>query len=248
MKARRWLAAVLLAGAVSAQETRSKAAPACDAAAPLPEFTLDYAVSAVRAPLRLSGTNRMQYTLQGTQYTLTSELEAGALFNARQQSSGEVESGGWRPHHYEETHPRRGTATATIDWSARRVKYSGDSPPAPAPARLQDRLSAVLQVGRLLQRNDAPGKLDMAITGPRHVSRYQIEVRGRETVEVPYGRFDTVHLLRLRDDGDDRLEMWVAPALCWLPVQLRFAEPRQTIEHRLAAARFAPRAAGGTRR
>jgi hypothetical protein len=42
--------------------------------------------------------------------------------------------------------------------------------------------------------------------------------------------------------------MWVAPALCWLPVQLRFAEPRQTIEHRLAAARFAPRAAGGTRR
>ena len=248
MKAHGWLAALLLAGAPLAQETRDKGTPVCDATAPMPEFTLDYAVTAVRAPLRLSGTNRMQYKLQGTQYTLVSELEAGGFFNARQESSGEVESGGWRPHRYEETHPRRGTAAATIDWSARRVTFSGDSPPQPAPARLQDRLSAVLQVGRLLQRNDSPGKLELAIAGPRHVSRYRVEVLGHETVEVPYGRFDTVHLLRLRDDGDDRLEMWVAPALCWLPVQLRFAEQRQTIEHRLAAANFPPRASGGTRR
>jgi hypothetical protein len=250
MRASRWLGVALMSCAAAvAQEGRDSAAASCAADAPLPEFTLDYEVHAVRAPLRLAGTNRMQYTWQGNQYTLVSELEAGGFFNARQQSSGTIEAGAWRPQRYEETSPRRGTSVTTIDWRARRVTFSTDVPSQPAPAGLQDRLSALLQIGRVLARSGVPERLELAIAGPRHVSRYRIEVQGHETVDVPRGRFDTVRLLRVRDDSDDRLELWLAPALCWLPVQLRFAEPRQTIEHRLSSVRFAPPApAGGARR
>jgi len=241
---KRRLVVLLAAGAVQlacsvahAQAPRSSATP-CVRGGPPPQFTLDFAVSASRPPLRLSGTNRLEYAVAAGRYTLRSTLDAGGLYSARQESTGSVDAAGWRPQRYEERSTRRGTSTAIIDWSARRVTFSGDQPEAEAPAGLQDRLSALLHVGREQTRRPATTSFEVPIVGTRHVSHYRIEVQGRETIEVPYGRFETVRLLRLRDDGDDRLEAWLAPSLCWLPVQLRFAEPRQTIEERLSAADF----------
>ena len=216
-------------------------ASGCVRGAPPAAFTLDFAVTASRPPLRLNGTNRLEYTAAGGRYTLRSVLEAGALYSARQESNGNVDGAGWRPQRYEETTTRRGTSSASIDWAARRVTFSGDEAPATAPAGLQDRLSVLLQLGREQARRPTTSGYDLSIVGPRHVSRYRVEVHGRESIEVPYGRFETVRLVRLRDDGDDRLEVWLAPALCWLPVQLRFVETRQTIEQRLSAVQFAPR-------
>ena len=224
-----------------AQEARA-ATPPCVRGGPPAQFTLDYAVTAARPPLRLNGTNRLEYTAAAGRYTLRSVLEAGGVYSARQESSGSVDAAGWQPQRYEERSTRRGTSSASIDWSARRVTFSGEQAPVDAPAGLQDRLSALLHLGREQARRPATASYELPILGPRHVSRYRIEVQGRETIEVPYGRFETVRLLRLRDDGDDRLEAWFAPALCWLPVQLRFVEgTKQTIEERLSAAQFAPR-------
>jgi len=235
------LAFALLAVCLAPAAARAQAvAVACVRGAPPPAFTLDFVVTASRPPLRLNGTNRLEYSAADGRYTLRSVLDAGSLYGARQESSGNVDGAGWRPQRYEETTTRRGTNSATIDWSAQRVTFSGEEAPADAPAGLQDRLSILLQLGREQARRPKTSGYDLAIVGPRHVSRYRIEVQGRESIEVPYGRFDTVRLLRLRDDGDDRLEVWLAPALCWLPVQLRFVDARQTIEERLSAARLAP--------
>ena len=209
---------------------------------PPAQFTLDYAVTASRPPLRLEGTNRLEYTSAAGRYTLRSVLEAGGLYSARQESSGSVDIAGWWPNRYEERTTRRGTNSASIDWDKQRVTFSGNDTPAVAPAGLQDRLSVLLQLGHEQARRPATSSYELPIVGPRHVSRYRIEVQGRETIEVPYGRFETVRMLRLRDDGDDRLDAWLAPALCWLPVQLRFVEgAKLTIEERLSATQFPPR-------
>jgi hypothetical protein len=235
------LAFALLAGCLApAAAPAQTVAPACVRGAPPPAFTLDFAVTAARPPLRLNGSNRLDYSAADGRYTLRSVLDAGGLYSARQESSGNVDSAGWRPQRYEETTTRRGTSSASIDWTAQRVTFSGDEAPADAPAGLQDRLSILLHLGREQARRPKTSGYDLPIVGPRHVSRYRIEVQGRERIDVPYGRFETVRLVRLRDDGDDRLEVWLAPALCWLPVQLRFVEARQTIEQRLSAARFTP--------
>jgi Protein of unknown function (DUF3108) len=218
------------------------AAPACARGGPPAQFTLDYAVTASRPPLRLNGTNRLEYTTAAGRYTLRSTLEAGGLYSARHESSGSIDVAGWRPQRYEERTTRRGLSSANIDWDRQRVTFSGGETPAEAPAGLQDRLSALLQLGREQARRPTTSSYDLPILGPRHISRYRIEVQGRETIDVPYGRFETVRMLRMRNDGDDRLEAWLAPALCWLPVQLRFTEgAKQTIEERLSAAQFPPR-------
>jgi len=65
---KRRLVALLAAGAVlacsvaHAQAPRSSATP-CVRGGPPPQFTLDFAVSASRPPLRLSGTNRLEYAV-----------------------------------------------------------------------------------------------------------------------------------------------------------------------------------------
>ncbi len=187
------LAFALLAGCLApAAAPAQTVAPACVRGAPPPAFTLDFAVTAARPPLRLNGSNRLDYSAADGRYTLRSVLDAGGLYSARQESSGNVDSAGWRPQRYEETTTRRGTSSASIDWTAQRVTFSGNEAPADAPAGLQDRLSILLHLGREQARRPKTSGYDLPIVGPRHVSRYRIEVQGRERIEVPYGRFETV--------------------------------------------------------
>lgn len=79
----------------------------------------------------------------------------------------------------------------------------------------------------------------------RNTSLYRFELRGAETLELPAGRIDAVKLERPADapgnDRHDRLEVWLAPALCWLPVRVRYADDRgMTIDQQLKAAHIAP--------
>ncbi len=80
------------------------------------QCALDYAVTASRPPLRLEGTNRLEYASSAGRYTLRSVLEAGGLYSARQESTGSVDIAGWWPNRYEERTTRRGTNSASIDW------------------------------------------------------------------------------------------------------------------------------------
>jgi hypothetical protein len=39
------------------------------------------------------------------------------------------------------------------------------------------------------------------------------------------------------DPDDDRIEVWLAPSLCWLPVRIRYSDHKGgVIDHRLRAA------------
>jgi hypothetical protein len=70
---------------------------------------------------------------------------------------------------------------------------------------------------------------------------YRFERRGGEALALPppIGRTDTHRLERAMTAEHDRIELWLAPSLCWLPVRLRFTDDKgQVIDNRLREARI----------
>jgi hypothetical protein len=63
------------------------------------------------------------------------------------------------------------------------------------------------------------------MAGRDDVSAYRFRSGGRDTTETGVGEQSTVRIERVvAGDSDARMEVWLAPALGWLPVRLRFTD------------------------
>lgn len=241
-RARRCLGALLLLACVTAvaQPAEQPGAPGpCSAQQPWPpRFTLEYTVLASRSGLTLQGENELQFRSDGADYTLRSSTRS-ILYSARQDSRGTVQGRTLRPSEYIEHRQRREPTTTTIDWPAGTVRFTAaaDAPGATVPL-LQDRLSMLLQLGERAQRQ-RDGDVVLPVAGVRNIAAYRFERRGTERVSVPAGSFDTVRMERRDTRRDEALELWLAPASCWLPVKMRFTDDRGLIvENQLRSVSF----------
>ncbi len=210
-----------------------------------PPFALAFEATAMRSLLSISGESQLVLARAGSAYSLVSETNAFGLYHARQTSRGVIEAGGLVPHEYSEQRGRRPLATTTFDWHARRVTFSATAEAAQTRAQMQDRLSLLLALGRALRLAPAAAFVELWVAGVRNTSLYRFEVRGTETLELPFGRVEAVRLERPTEAPDnerhDRLEVWLAPALCWLPARVRYADGRgMTVDQRLKAAQIGP--------
>lgn len=205
------------------------AASAIECAAPAPlanSFRLDYAVTATRSFVSLNGEGSVVYQRKGNAYTMESSLQALGVFEAHQSSAGTVQADGLRPRSFTQRSTRRPLRSVAFDWDAQRVSFSAGGASEPTKPQLQDRLSLLLHLAWLNRGDPRMRRFDVPVAGLRHVSDYVFNSKGAETVTVPAGRFETVKFERHKDDGDDALEVWIAPAPCSLPVKVRFTDDK----------------------
>lgn len=227
------------AGALAWPRARAAAAPDCGAHRPLPpRVRLEFDAEASRGPLTLAGDNEIEFSSEGGRYRLRSATRS-VLFSAEQESHGELNDSALVPHEYRERSARRPARTTRIDWDSGRVRFSAAAEhEARAQPLLQDRLSLLFTLGLRLRAQGASA-VELPVAGVRRIASYRFEHRGEHTVELPAGRFATHLLERPLSADDDGLEVWLAPALCWLPVWLRFTDDRrQVVQNRLRAAHF----------
>jgi hypothetical protein len=97
---------------------------------------------------------------------------------------------------------------------------------------IQDRLSFQFQLmalaQRLPERFHAGAAVEFPVAGPDGVDVYAFLVGDEETIATELGEFVARKIERPRSVGgaDSRIEVWLAPALQWLPVKLRFTDRR----------------------
>jgi hypothetical protein len=201
-----------------------------------PAFKLEYSARASYGILNLSGQNVLTLKRDGASYDVVSETNAG-LLSARQSSRGRMGARGLVPLEYVERNLNRAPMTTRFDWPAQTVSFTETEDTVPTAPQMQDRLSVTLQVAWTL-RNKSP-VTSMPVAGVRGASIYKFVTRGNEAIDTPAGRFDTVKVERPMDEDDDRIEVWLAPSLCYLPVRTRFTERKGTIiANELKAASF----------
>lgn len=88
---------------------------------------------------------------------------------------------------------------------------------------IQDRASVLMQLAGigLAEPAQMRGVVDIVVAGTSEAVIAHFEVIGNDTLVTPLGAIETLHLAQQGLPGRARLDVWLAPARGWLPVQLR---------------------------
>ncbi|WP_265948010.1 DUF3108 domain-containing protein [Dechloromonas sp. A34] len=173
-----------------------------------------------RAEHRWEFTEDGRYRLSGV--TETSGL-AALLRPARleQESSGRLVAGGLQPERFRSLkNGKDANENADFDWASREVRLSRDGSLRPIAPGAQDILSLTYQLAYLGKL--AEGSSLGVVTGKKY-ERYELDSLGEEEIEVPAGRFRTLHLRAMTDNVT---EIWIALDRARLPVKIRFTDKK----------------------
>lgn len=221
--------AVMAETAPAVQVPAAAALP--DAVSPIPPgaklpapVRLKYQVEANKFPFSLNAELLWQH--DGTAYN--AQLAFNAFGQSRVQTSqGDVGSQGLSPTRFSDKY--RAELAAHFNRELGKITFSANTPDASLLAGAQDRLSVLVQLATLIASD--PGGYPQATTitlqtaGPREASPWLFTVQAPEQLKLPGGEQTTLKLVRLpRRDYDQKVEVWLAPALDYLPARIRITE------------------------
>jgi hypothetical protein len=224
----------VVAGAVQTEP------PTCPAGKEWPlKMRLEYDVTASRGPLSINGESVLTFERNGSAYSITVNTDSAVIYHARQTSRGTIDGSGLKPAEFVEVRGSRTPQTTSFDWDAKSVLFSAnpDTPGSTSPG-LQDRASLLLQLAWRHRTVGAESTFEVPVAGARRVGPYRFVSQGVETVKVPIGAVEALHIERANDEPD-RLAAWFSTGWCGLPVRIRFTDRNGgVIDHRLRAARI----------
>lgn len=175
------------------------------------------------------GTITEHFEVKDGRYHATSEARGSGLLAlvqrepARYMSRGAVTRDGLQPQRFEGHHRGRSLA-ADFDWSAHKLTLArdGGSETLDLPAGAQDRLSIMYQL--MFAVNDKTTTLDVAMTNGRKLERYRYAVQPDVTIDTPFKRLSTIHLVKQRAPDEAGTEVWIAPEYSRVPVRVVIVE------------------------
>lgn len=177
------------------------------------------------APMNLFG--ELEWKQDGQAYD--ARLSMGALFVTlrSQHSQGVIGPGGIEPTRFSDTRKREVASHFVRDKG--QVVFSNNTPPVALMPGAQDRLSVMLQLGALMAGDPARYTTDGAIAiqtvGTRDADLWIFKIGEEEQLHLPAGDFVARKLTRnARKPYDDTVELWLAPALGYLPVRFKLTQ------------------------
>lgn len=197
-------------------------------------------------PLALPGSQRLKYRIEGevsglsyvakgellwahdgVNYEARLEVSALLLGSRVQNSRGRVTAEGLQPLRFSDK-TRRERVTE-FDHAQGQARFGEGAPPIPLRVGAQDQLSIFVQLASQLAadptRYPRGTELELQAIGIRGADTWRFIVQEEETLSLPGGAQRALKLARLTQDPQDlRVELWLAPALDWLPARIRLTQ------------------------
>lgn len=192
-----------------------------------PSMRLVFEASGEVKRLHYSASAELRWQHDGQRYQATQEIRA-FLVGARVQTSvGRLGAWGLQPQRFGDR--SRSERAAHFDFEAGRITFSANTPDAPLSPGAQDRLSVLIELAALLAADPQhyPQGTEIALTtaSARAADRWVFRVMETDTLELPVGTMTAVRLQRSpQREYDQSAEVWLAPALHYLPVRLRLVQ------------------------
>ena len=196
-----------------------------------PSADLIYSIAAKQSGLALNGEAKLQWTQGSGKYSIVAESRA-MLFGKflEEKSEGAIDGNGLAPQAFTEKRMRKEPTTATFDRQAGKISFADSKETYPIHGGEQDRTSVIWQL--IGAARGAPEKFKAGsswtffVVGQRDAEPWVFQVIKQEKIATQQGEQNTWHLLRKppANSRGQRLDIWLAPALEWYPVKLRFTE------------------------
>jgi hypothetical protein len=141
-------------------------------------------------------------------------------------SSGAVTQAGLRPEQFEygRLDDTSKNVSATFDWRAAQLHmtFDGRNESIALPQDTQDRVSLMYQF--MFLDAEKLGNLAFHMTNGKKIEPYRYRPAGREPIDTPLGKLNSLRLIKQREPGDNAVEVWLAPDRNFIPVKVLILE------------------------
>ena len=217
-------ALAVLSPARAQTPTRAAAAASAPGGAPTswqPSITLRYTLRG-HYFIGLRGSGAFVWQHEGDRYRVA--LTGSSLVDFAYTSEGRIDGPRLAPDRYvEQVLTRR--KIVDFDRHAGVLRFTAIRGTMPLPPHLQDSASVFMQLAHQLSADPrlfAAGRhLAYVVARPSGTTTWDFNVIGRDTVHTGAGDLSCWHLRHAPRDGNLGAEVWLAPALHDLPVQIR---------------------------
>jgi hypothetical protein len=211
-------------GTASTHET----SPQVAAFAVPPSAHLHYKVTAQVKGMALSGEGDLIWRNDGHEYEARLEVHAPFVRTRTQTSTGQVTAEGLEPVRFSDKN--RSEQAAHFERDKGKVSFSSNRPDAPLLAGAQDRLSVMLQLGAMIggaPQKFPPGtEIAVQTADTQEAQGWVFTVEATEQLHLPGGSVSALKLIRNpRKEYDQKVELWLAPRMDYVPVRLRLTQP-----------------------
>ena len=185
---------------------------------------LKYTVQGLAKQLSYYAWGELLWQANATHYEARLEIGAFLLGSRTQTSSGAIGAEGLMPERFIDS--SRNAAPVLFQRDQNTLHFNANGSELPLLKGTQDRLSVVLQLSTLLagepERYPSGTMLSIPTVSQQDVEVWSLLVEKEESLALPYGTVLALKLSRVpRNPTDQRIEMWFAPSLNYLPVRLR---------------------------
>ena len=147
---------------------------------------------------------------------------------AKRSCRGEITRAGLRPLEFRDQRGDKPAAVAKFDWGRGTLtrEHDGKIETTSMPPGLQDRMSFLYNFAFEAAPDLKPGRVIKAtLTDGKGLTRFEYKVAGREVLQTPAGEMHTVHLVKQRENAEDKgTEIWFASDHDYLPVRILVIE------------------------
>lgn len=185
---------------------------------------LSYEVRSNKLPITLKG--ELLWQNLGDHYEARLGYSAFGLSRS-QTSQGQITADGLAPVRFADKY--RNEVAAHFNYPQGKVTFSANTADAPLLTGAQDRLSVLLQLGALVAGEPArftPGTLlTIQTVGAREADVWLFTFEESESLTLPGGKVQGIKLVRNpRKPYDQKVEVWLAPQLGYLPARIRITD------------------------
>ena len=196
---------------------------------------LQYKVLGTSKGLNYFADSELNWNITGDHYEAAMKVSALFVGSRSMTSRGSVTPTGLAPSRFSDKY--KSELAAHFDADKGKVTFSANTPDVPWMAGAQDRVSVFLQLGGMLAAG--PGSAGGAVpagfalgssitvytVGPRDADTWTFLVEAAEQLNLPGGDMATLKLTRKpRREYDQKIEVWYAPSLGYLPVRNRITQ------------------------
>lgn len=203
---------------------------------PPPSVRMTYQVQLQIKGFSQSATAEMRWALEGDSYSARLEVRHWLAGARIQTSTGQMTRQGLAPTRFSDK--VRNEVAAHFERDKALVTFSANTPSAPLLPGMQDRLSVFMQLASLLAGASPPlptgTSLLLPVAGPRAADVWRMTLEGNESLTLPGGTLSAVKLMRLpQKEYDQKLELWLAPSMGFLPVRIRLTDANGDVADQL---------------